>query len=79
MKVTISVRAYAKILLHACKYPHKAVNGVVLADTTSQGPGMLHVADVVPLFHQCLGLAPMLEVALAQVCSVSYSNGRFYP
>ena len=65
MKTTVSVRAYSKVLLHACKYPHKALNGVFLAD--SSYPNEIHIVDAMPLFHQCLGLAPMLEVALAQV------------
>ena len=66
MKYHISPRAYAKILLHASKYPHKAVNGVLLGDETLQD-GEVYVLDAVPLFHICLGLAPMLEVALARV------------
>ncbi len=65
MKTTVSVKAYSKILLHACKYPHKAVNGVLIAD--SIGGNEVNIVDAIPLFHQCLGLAPMLEVALAQV------------
>ena len=35
MKVGVTCRAYAKILLHATKYPHKAVNGVLLAGKSS--------------------------------------------
>eukprot|EP00795_Rhopilema_esculentum_P001780 gene1780-16267_t len=66
MKVTFSVKAYSKILLHACKYPHKAVNGVLISDSVPNGTETI-VVDAIPLFHQCLGLAPMLEVALAQV------------
>ena len=67
MKLRLSPRAYAKMLLHVSKYPHKAVNGVLLGDETLQD-GELYVLDAVPLFHLCLGLAPMLEVALARVC-----------
>lgn len=70
MKITVSAQAYAKINLHGCKYPHKAVNGLLLGCDTSFG---LHVQDAVPLFHQCLGLAPMLEIALAQV---RYANSN---
>lgn len=29
--------------------------------------GEIYVLDAIPLFHICLGLAPMLEVALARV------------
>jgi hypothetical protein len=65
MKVTISSRAYSKILLHASKYPHKAVCGVVIARENSDSK--IDVLDAVPLFHLSLGLAPMMEVALTQV------------
>ena len=30
-------RAYAKVILHAAKYPHTAVNGVLLAKLPSKG------------------------------------------
>lgn len=66
MKFNLSSRSYAKILLHASKYPHKAVNGVLLGGETVED-GEVYVLDAVPLFHICLGLAPMLEVALARV------------
>jgi hypothetical protein len=66
MKYNISAKAYAKMLLHAAKYPHKSVNGVLLGEDLTQ-EGELYVLDAIPLFHQCLGLAPMLEVALTQV------------
>ena len=66
MKLRVSPRAYAKILLHTSKYPHKAVNGVLLGDENLQD-GEIYVEDAIPLFHICLGLAPMLEVALARV------------
>ncbi|XP_065064420.1 ER membrane protein complex subunit 8-like [Rhopilema esculentum] len=73
MKVTFSVKAYSKILLHACKYPHKAVNGVLISDSVPNGTETI-VVDAIPLFHQCLGLAPMLEVALAQIDAYCRSN-----
>ena len=65
--VQLSPRAYAKMLLHTAKYPHKAVNGVLLGEELD---GHVLVLDAVPLFHICLGLAPMLEVALSQVRAV---------
>lgn len=67
MKYHISAKAYTKMLLHAAKYPHKAVNGVLLGEDCSQD-SEVYAHDAIPLFHQCLGLAPMLEVALNQVC-----------
>ena len=66
MKLRVSPRAYAKILLHTSKYPHKAVNGVLLGGENLED-GEIYVLDAIPLFHICLGLAPMLEVALARV------------
>lgn len=72
----ISAKAYAKIVLHCCKYPHRAVNGVVIGlfSDKDQGTGVL-IQDAVPLFHQNLSLAPMLEVALRQVDVYSEKKG----
>lgn len=73
MKLRFSVRAYTKMLLHASKYPHKAVSGVLLGDE-SVHEGEIYAIEAVPLFHICLGLAPMLEIALAQIDSYSKAN-----
>ena len=70
-EVEFSCRAYAKIVLHCAKYPHCAVNGVLLA----RGGDSPAIADAVPLFHQIQGLTPMLEVALAQVELAAASAG----
>lgn len=44
------------------------MNGLLLADERRKGgEGQLQIVDCIPLFHQCLGLTPMLEVALVQV------------
>lgn len=67
MKTCLIPCAYAKVLLHACKYPHKAVNGVLLAEESSKNNDVIRVVDAIPLFHQCLGLAAMLEIALTQI------------
>ncbi|KAM7539150.1 hypothetical protein Aperf_G00000055173 [Anoplocephala perfoliata] len=56
--------AFVKIILHASKYPHLAVNGVLLGEL-DQSKFIIH--DCVPLFHGCLTLSPMLEVALSQI------------
>lgn len=60
------------MLLHAAKYPHCAVNGLLVAEKTKgkkkdghSGPVLC--VDCVPLFHGTLALAPMLEVALTLV------------
>ena len=62
----LSKLAYSKIILHAFKYPHTAINGVLLANEGSNRQSVKYV-DAIPLFHHNLGLAPMLEVALMQV------------
>lgn len=57
----ISERAYAKMIFHAAKYPYLAVNGVLLASKTDN-----EIIDAIPLFHQCLYVTPMVEIALMQ-------------
>merc|ERR1711976_80603 len=65
---TVSARAYCKMLLHAAKYPHCAVNGLLLAERPkAKESKSIRFVDAVPLFHLSLSLAPMMEVALIQV------------
>ncbi|XP_042630949.1 ER membrane protein complex subunit 8 isoform X3 [Cyprinus carpio] len=67
MSLKLTTQAYCKMLLHAAKYPHCAVNGLLVAEKhkkkDSPRDSVLCV-DCVPLFHGALALAPMLEVAL---------------
>nr|XP_021530557.1 ER membrane protein complex subunit 9 isoform X2 [Aotus nancymaae] len=65
-EVEISARAYVKMCLHAARYPHAAVNGLLLAHPPRSGE-CLCLTDCVPLFHSHLALSVMLEVALNQV------------
>ncbi|XP_023395876.1 ER membrane protein complex subunit 9 isoform X1 [Loxodonta africana] len=65
-EVEISARAYVKMCLHAARYPHAAVNGLLLAPAPRTGE-CLCLTDCVPLFHSHLALSVMLEVALNQV------------
>ena len=59
--------AFVKLLLHAAKYPHCSVNGLLLRKQSKDiNPDVL-VKDCIPLFHLNLTLLPMLEVALSQV------------
>ncbi|XP_038105437.1 ER membrane protein complex subunit 8/9 homolog [Culex quinquefasciatus] len=69
--VNFSARAYCKIMLHAAKYPHLAVNGLLLGAKGSDQK----VVDVVPLFHQCLHVTPMAEIALIQVEAKATQQG----
>lgn len=65
-EVEISARAYVKMCLHAARYPHAAVNWLLLAPALRSGE-CLCLTDCVPLFHRHLALSVMLEVALNQV------------
>ncbi|XP_063704346.1 ER membrane protein complex subunit 8/9 homolog [Culicoides brevitarsis] len=64
-EASVSAKAYAKILLHAAKYPHLAVNGLLLSDKSdkSRSPA---IVDAIPMFHQCVHVTPMAEIALIQ-------------
>jgi len=61
----ISTRAYCKMIMHAAKYPSSSINGLLLAKKSGER-NVLYV-DCIPLFHINTALAPMVEVALAQV------------
>lgn len=66
----ISSRAYTKMILHAAKYPHCAINGILLSssdDSNSRRDKTIEITDAIPLFHQCLNVSPMAEIALVQV------------
>ncbi|XP_040838211.1 ER membrane protein complex subunit 8 isoform X2 [Ochotona curzoniae] len=75
--VKLTTQAYCKMLLHGAKYPHCAVNGLLVAEKQKPrkehlppgGAGAHHTlfVDCIPLFHGTLALAPMLEVALTLV------------
>ncbi|XP_043937693.1 ER membrane protein complex subunit 8 [Protopterus annectens] len=84
MKLT--TQAYCKMLLHTGKYPHCAVNGVLVAEKADarkrrEGEPLLLI-DCIPLFHGTLALAPMLEVSLSLIDSWckenSYVIGGYY-
>lgn len=69
-KVTFSSRASCKIILHAAKYPHCAINGLLLAkqkNKTDNKSADYIIEDAIPLFHQCLHVSPMAEIALTLV------------
>nr|CAG4645772.1 EOG090X0C9C [Lynceus sp. MCZ IZ 141354] len=69
--IEISNLAYAKLIMHAAKYPHSSVNGLLIG----KGSSTLSVTDAVPLFHQNLNLAPMLEAALLHVDNYCRKEG----
>ncbi|KAH9961775.1 hypothetical protein BC827DRAFT_1267441 [Russula dissimulans] len=65
--------AYAKIILHALKYPHQTVNGVLLGPTPTRG-ATISISDAVPLQHHWTNLSPMMEVGLGMVANYAHSN-----
>ncbi|XP_011503236.1 PREDICTED: ER membrane protein complex subunit 8/9 homolog [Ceratosolen solmsi marchali] len=71
--ITFSGRAYAKIILHAAKYPHCAINGLLLGKQNNSNE--LQIIDVAPLFHICLHVTPMSEVALTMVEQLALNQG----
>lgn len=72
--IKINAKAYCKLVLHAAKYPHYAVNGVLLAKCSAKNKEIEFV-DAIPLFHLALNLTPMAEVALTQVSLINiYDN-----
>ncbi|KAG8833310.1 hypothetical protein FRC17_010955 [Serendipita sp. 399] len=61
-KLVLSHRAYLSMLLHAAKYPHQTVNGVLLGSST---PGGEIIAErTIPLLHHWTSLSPMIEIGL---------------
>ncbi|KAH9966293.1 UPF0172-domain-containing protein [Russula compacta] len=65
--------AYTKLILHALKYPHQTINGVLLGtQPTPNAP--VDVVDAVPLQHHWTNLTPMTEVGLGM--AVNYAHSR---
>uniref|UniRef100_T1J291 MPN domain-containing protein n=1 Tax=Strigamia maritima TaxID=126957 RepID=T1J291_STRMM len=74
--IIVSMQAYCKVFLHAVKYPECAVNGLLLVEKPkNKETKSLYIVDAIPLFHICLGLAPMLEIALMQVDNFCKNKG----
>lgn len=75
--VKVSSRAYTKIILHAAKYPYTAVNGILLSSKDKSKNQ--YIIDAIPLFHQCLNVTPMAEIALVQVMYIrSYGDDCYH-
>ncbi|CAL8351276.1 unnamed protein product [Merluccius merluccius] len=81
MPIILTTQAYCKMLLHAAKYPHCAVNGLLVAekvkDNKKDHSTPVICVDCVPLFHGTLALAPMLEVALTLIDTWCKENRYF--
>ena len=63
-ETVITPEAYSVLFLHACKYPHRAVNGLLIG--TSEG-STVHVTKTLPLFHRRRALRSTLASALVLV------------
>ncbi|XP_006005521.1 ER membrane protein complex subunit 8 [Latimeria chalumnae] len=73
--IKLTTQAYCKMVLHAAKYPHCAVNGILVAEKQKRKEGQqVLLVDCIPLFHGTLSLAPMLEVALTLIDSWCKEN-----
>lgn len=73
-EIFIETPAYAKLILHAVKYPHCAVNGIILAREKDGNSKDLEIVDAIPLFHHSHYVSPMAEVALTQVIELTSNN-----
>ena len=67
----LSGEAYTKIILHAAKYPHHSVNGILVGTPVGQG---YRIEDAFPLFHQA-ALTPMLEMACTLIDTYCQEKG----
>ncbi|KDQ62525.1 hypothetical protein JAAARDRAFT_30427 [Jaapia argillacea MUCL 33604] len=70
---TVSHQAYLKVILHSTKYPHKAVNGVLLGSLS--GSRHVEIKDAVPLLHHWTSLSPMMEIGFDLARSYAQSQG----
>ncbi|XP_063310980.1 ER membrane protein complex subunit 9 isoform X1 [Pelobates fuscus] len=73
-EVELSTRVYVKMRLHAARYPHCTVSGVLVG---CRANGCLMLCDCVPICHLSPPLALSLEVALTQIDSWSNLQGMF--
>ena len=64
MKVSVTERAYVKLVLHSLKHPTRDVFGVLVGRTV--GVGDLEVTDVLPMLHSTISVTPSVEIALEQ-------------
>ncbi|KAH8913286.1 hypothetical protein BT69DRAFT_1359236 [Atractiella rhizophila] len=56
---SLSAVAYHKVLLHATKYAHSDICGLLLGPS-----GSTNVVDAIPLLHHWTALSPMMEAGL---------------
>ncbi|CAD6890853.1 unnamed protein product [Tilletia controversa] len=76
--ITINPQAYAKVVLHAAKYPASTVRGLLVGRRSSESSShSFEVVDAIPLVHSWTDLAPATELgcALAQAHLSSANAG----
>ncbi|KAL1722838.1 hypothetical protein EV715DRAFT_286883 [Schizophyllum commune] len=69
---TFSDDAYLKLFFHCAKYPHRAVNGVLLG---TEAGDEVQITDAVPLLHHWTHLSPMMEIGLDLAATYAASVG----
>lgn len=72
ISVGVKLEAYCKSILHAHKYPHHQVFGILVGSADKSGDKVT-VEDAFPLFHGSI-LAPMLEAATNMVKIVFFNK-----
>ena len=62
MSLTLSSQAYLRPLLHAARWPHATVLGLLVA--SADGSDVTEIVDALPLLHHWTALSPMAEAGL---------------
>ena len=70
----VEPRAYAKIMLHAAKYPSSAIGGYVIGSAGAEGDGYA-VEDVIPMCHYS-PCGPMFDVAAEMIERLLKHKGK---
>lgn len=75
----VGLLSYSKMLLHAVKYPHCTVRGVLLGSESkakegeATGSSALKIVDAIPALHNAL-LAPQMEILLIHLDAYCQEN-----
>jgi hypothetical protein len=69
MEVSFDLQAFCKVILHATKYPHHGINGILVKKASSGDHSEKEITfcDCIPLLHMSKYVTPTMEIALAQV------------
>uniref|UniRef100_A0A0N5AUA7 MPN domain-containing protein n=1 Tax=Syphacia muris TaxID=451379 RepID=A0A0N5AUA7_9BILA len=72
MEIQITTHCYLKMILHALKYPHCAVLGLIIGDESS----ISKCVDAIPVIHESASLVTALEAALLSVLEFCERNSH---